>query len=157
MIQPTIGRVVLFYPAHSTGAQAAMIANVNPDGTVNLGVLSPLGQHAGVCNVPLIQDRPEGKLDHNSCTWMAYQKGQAAKTESVPCPGRPAIPSRYSIKEAPGEVLEEKGIPADSAWQATAPGAPAQVAGDAPDARDGAGAAPEAGADGFDAGVAAAG
>lgn len=81
MIKPTIGRIVLFRPNDpdydESYRNAAIVANVNDDGTVHLGVFN----HYGVCeseqSVTLVQDDNVPEL--GQCEWMPYQKGQAAK------------------------------------------------------------------------------
>lgn len=81
MIEPTLGRVVHYHPKDEPGERhAAMIAKVNADGTVNLGCLTDNGVHYSAQNVTLVQD---GEPNTGQCEWMAYQKGQAAKTEEL--------------------------------------------------------------------------
>lgn len=87
MINPTVGRVVLFTPsAGDSIAQiegqklAAMITGVWSDTCVNLVVFGANGKSHGKTSVPLVQGdmpRPDGYF----AEWMPYQKGQAARTE----------------------------------------------------------------------------
>ena len=81
IIEATIGRVVLYHPKdHPEGVRhAATIAYVNQDGTVNLSISDCYGVMYSERGVALIQD---GKTKLGECEWMAYQKGQAAKTEA---------------------------------------------------------------------------
>jgi hypothetical protein len=88
-IEPTIGRIVWFFPAVDDGRHAdgqpfsAMIAGVNDDGTINLLVAARDGSPYGAQNVALKQDGDEIDLDAAHAAWMPYQKGQAAKTEAL--------------------------------------------------------------------------
>ncbi len=86
MIQPTIGRVVWFYPyGHKDGDQplAAIVAHVWSDACVNLAIFDANG--APLQNPPtsvlLIQDENEVPSGGHYCTWMPYQRGQAAKAD----------------------------------------------------------------------------
>lgn len=94
MIQPTIGRVVWYWPAQNAGGwsemawdgqqpMAATIAYVHNDTCVNLSVVDHDGKSHDVTSVTLLQaedaQRPEGGF----CEWMPFQKGQAAKTEAA--------------------------------------------------------------------------
>lgn len=88
VIHPTIGRVVWFYPATNTGESrftrhadgggpyAAVIAHVCHESMVNLTVFDANGVPHGRTSVILLQD---GVTDEPFCTWMPFQKGQAAK------------------------------------------------------------------------------
>lgn len=84
MIQPTIGRVVWFYPAatdplHKPGydePRAAIVTRVWSDRMVNLVVFDPDGNAHARTSVYLIQpDDPPTAANH--CRWMPYQIGQA--------------------------------------------------------------------------------
>lgn len=94
IIQPTVGRVVWFYPSQNTaesgfarhadggGPYAALIAHVWSDQLVNLSVFDANGAAHSRTSVPMYHgecDVPE----HAFCGWMPYQKGQAAKTEAA--------------------------------------------------------------------------
>lgn len=97
MIKPTVGRVVWYrpsvtdmysYPSGFGGPQpnAAIIAYVHSDSMVNLMVIDHNGNQHSRTSVPLIQDdvgevNPVGGGSY--CEWMPYQKGQAAKTDSL--------------------------------------------------------------------------
>jgi hypothetical protein len=89
VIEPTVGRVVWYRPTHAdplgsavepTKRYAAHVADVLPDGTVNLLVISPMASTFDRVGVTLVQ---EGEPEPGQCQWMPYQKGQAAKTESL--------------------------------------------------------------------------
>ncbi len=92
IIQPSIGRIVLFLPPidggrHQDGQPfGALVAGVNDDATINLLVAARDGTPYGVQNVVLVQDGDEIDLDKAHAFWMAYQKGQAAKTEAIGAP-----------------------------------------------------------------------
>lgn len=99
IIEPTVGRVVHYFPdfrsakCGSLGPApwAAIITRVFTDTQVGLVVFLPDGTPKPVESCFLLQ---QGYLDPNSsaerqmpegahCEWMAYQKGQAAKTEAA--------------------------------------------------------------------------
>ena len=88
VIKPTVGRVVLYRavagnPAFPADADhAALVAKVNDDGTLNLGVLDTHGTHHAMRNVPLVQDGETVPAGHYA-KWMEFQLGQAAKTAAV--------------------------------------------------------------------------
>lgn len=92
MIRPTNGRVVLFTPRPNDyqitqfdvkQPLTAHVAHVWGDRLINVTVIDSYGQHWPRANVVLLQDdepKPEGVA---FCTWMDYQKGQAAKAEAA--------------------------------------------------------------------------
>jgi hypothetical protein len=88
MIQPTIGRVVLYHPAFTPDSSsnertfAAIICHVWSDTCVNLAVFDSNGVAGSQTSVFLFQGDSERP---SSCyaEWMPYQKGQAAKTEQL--------------------------------------------------------------------------
>jgi hypothetical protein len=90
VIQPTIGRVVLFHPSTNESDPkfagqsvcAAIIAKVWSDTCVNLAVFDGNGAPHSKTSVLLIQDGDETPAGYY-CEWMPYQKGQAAKTEAL--------------------------------------------------------------------------
>lgn len=100
-INPTIGRVVHFNPTMSHADKLGMvyrcqgtpmdahIVYVWPSGLVNLAVFDHDGIQHAVTSVKLLQDvsqaplNAQGQLVESYCTWMPYQKGQAAKTEQA--------------------------------------------------------------------------
>ena len=88
MIKPTIGRVVWFYPQgakqilNNIQPHAAMIAYVHSDTMITIGYFNSYGVACSQTSVRLIQeeqDFPECPF----CSWIPYQKGQAAKTEAL--------------------------------------------------------------------------
>ena len=87
MIKPTVGRVVWYYRYGAvmleTGEQpeAAIIAHVHDDRTVNLAAFDRSGMAYPLSSVQLLQDN-DGLPGYAFCTWMPYQLGQA-KTEAV--------------------------------------------------------------------------
>jgi hypothetical protein len=93
MIQPTVGRVVLYSPEAGEGFYtgpedqqnfAALVAAVNKDGTINLAVFDASGNSHARQNVPLVQDPyTEPHPGRSFAQWMGYQIGQAAKYEAL--------------------------------------------------------------------------
>lgn len=88
MIQPTVGRVVWFRP-DPTAKQlvidpdqplSATIAFVHNSELVNLTIHAHDGNAHPRRNVRLVH---EGECPIGCCTWMPYQRGQAAKTDSL--------------------------------------------------------------------------
>jgi hypothetical protein len=95
-IDPTIGRIVWFFPPidggrHEDGQPfGSMIAGVNDGGTINLQVAARDGSPYGASNVLLVQDGDPIDQDKAHAVWMPYQKGQAAKTEALQAGTGPA-------------------------------------------------------------------
>ena len=94
MTQPTVGRVVWFWPApdeqlalpRSGQPLAAHVAAVSEDGsTVNLQVIDANG-YANACqDVPFVQPNCLPPAFGGSyAEWMPYQRAQHAKNESAP-------------------------------------------------------------------------
>lgn len=86
MIKPTIGRVVwVFRPYGSSDisqAEVGLITYVWNDRCVNVVGFDYSGDQFKLLSLTLIQDN-EPKPEGNFAAWMPYQKGQAAKTESL--------------------------------------------------------------------------
>ncbi len=89
MIEPTVGRVVWYYKyvegqGHK-GPMAAHVAFVHSVGMVTLMVIGQDGTPRSESSVPLVQDDTEvlQTASRSYCTWMPFQKGQAAKTEAA--------------------------------------------------------------------------
>jgi len=79
-IDPTIGRVLWFYPRGVQPPQqphAAVVAYVHDDGRVNLGALTPDGVSYSATSVLLIQPGVEEPPNGNYACWMPYQQAQA--------------------------------------------------------------------------------
>ena len=83
MISPTVGRVVWYWPEPHPVEQpwAALVAYVHDARCINIGGFDRNGVPFSRTSVQLLQDDdvPRG----GCCTWMPYQKGQAAKTEAL--------------------------------------------------------------------------
>ena len=93
MIHPSNGRIVWFTPAFEHAAPivqhdiklplAAMIVHVWGDRMVNLVVFDSDGKSWPMTSVTLLQD-DDLKPEHGRfCSWMPYEKGQAAKAEAL--------------------------------------------------------------------------
>ena len=93
MIQPSIGRVVWFWPegvdpkAPSPAntlqqPNAALIVYVWSDRMVNLVVFDANGNSRGETSVTLLQDDDVGNGYGRVASWMPYQVGQAKKHEA---------------------------------------------------------------------------
>lgn len=107
MIDPTVARVVHFFPSsidsefdRHEAPFAAIIAKVWNDGVVNLMVVNKQGVACGRQHVPLVQ---EGQLpldpDAPFCAWMPYQVGQAARSDALVA----ALSDRIQSLEAKNE------------------------------------------------------
>lgn len=89
MIEPTVGRIVLFHPHVNDGGDpngqphAAIVTHVHHDRLINLTVFNENGSIYAKQNVQLVQDEDPFPTDGSYAEWMAYQKGQATKTDSV--------------------------------------------------------------------------
>lgn len=93
VINPTVGRVVWFYPggdhglgdfhySDSTKPCAALVAHVIDDHTVTLAVFDQTGRTYSCQRVPLVQAGEVGP-NGNYCAWMPYQIGQAKREASA--------------------------------------------------------------------------
>lgn len=88
-----MGRHVNFWPIQEgpedklgLGGQpmAAIVTHVWDSHCVNLAVFGMGGDGPyAYTSVPLVQPGEEPPGDQDYCSWMAYQKGQAAKTEAA--------------------------------------------------------------------------
>lgn len=82
-MKPTVGRIVYYKSFGTPGGEfnsedrAAIITRVHTDDCVDLCVFNPNGFYF---NTSVLRDET-GKP--GSWDWMAYQKGQAAKTEEL--------------------------------------------------------------------------
>lgn len=91
MISPTNGRIVWFTPGADTPSIAqhdpaqplsAMVVHVWGDRMVNLAVFDANGSAQGLTSVTLLQDDDAKPELGRFCTWMPFQKAQAAKVEA---------------------------------------------------------------------------
>lgn len=86
MITPSVGRVVWFRApglVQDAQPQAAIVAYVHDDRTVNLMVIGGTGIPQPLQCVTLVQDGDAIEPGTCYCEWMPYQKGQAAKHEAL--------------------------------------------------------------------------
>ena len=91
MIKPTVGRMLHYYPASEDGGAiisfgqplAATIAHVWNDRCINIAYLDTNGVWRGKTSVLLVHENDEARPGAGYCVWMPYQKGQAAKTDSL--------------------------------------------------------------------------
>jgi hypothetical protein len=83
VIKPTVGRVVLYYPAPGAPEQAAIVAGVVAEDHVNLTVFNHDGKTQPERGVRLVQAGEAPPPTGHYCGWMPYQLGQAAKTEAA--------------------------------------------------------------------------
>lgn len=89
MIEPTVGRIVLFHPHDDDGGDpngqphAAIVTHVHHDRLVNLTVFNENGSPYARQDVQLVQDDDPFPTAGGYAEWMAFQKGQATKTDSV--------------------------------------------------------------------------
>ena len=84
MIQPTVGRVVLFHPfGKQDRTYPALVCFVHSDRMINLGGFDQDGVPFSACSVQLLQDGDTLPDVTAYAEWMPYQKGQAAKTEAL--------------------------------------------------------------------------
>jgi hypothetical protein len=87
MIQPTIGRVVWFWPAKGEAENfdqpnAALVTYVWSERLVNLVVFGANGNSRGETSVTLLQDDEKGQELGRFASWMPYQVGQAKRHEA---------------------------------------------------------------------------
>ena len=116
-IDPTVCRMILFHPpANSTHGAfapsaicAAVIANVLPDGRLNLAVFDGNGASHPMTEVPLIQEGDKPPVTGYYAEWMPYQKsvakGEAPPVLHAPPPPIPpapvVIPAPKSAEDLP--------------------------------------------------------
>lgn len=81
-MKPTIGRKVWFFEAAGTPEQDATVIDVHGERMVSLYVVNRGGTASSRRSVTLVQEGDEVPTGPH-CTWMPYQKGQAAKTEAL--------------------------------------------------------------------------
>jgi len=95
LINPTVGRVVWFFPSLLTSEAgfaspkgdaplAAIIAHVWSETMVNLAVFDANGASHSRTSVRLVHEELTGDRPAEAfCTWMPFQKGQAAKQDGA--------------------------------------------------------------------------
>ncbi len=88
MIKPTIGRVVLFWPAVPEGGTQrdqpypALVSYVWNDKLINVGGFDANGAPFASTSVPLLQDGEPTPAGGRCAEWMPYQKAQAEKASN---------------------------------------------------------------------------
>lgn len=115
MIKPTIGRVVWYYPgpneppygAPGDTPMAAIVCDVHSDRLVNLSVCDRSGHWHPRTSVPLAQPEDELRPQGSYCSWMPFQLGQAARTETAEarCTARCA-----EARAAGGDAVETNAV-----------------------------------------------
>lgn len=87
-IEPTIGRVVWYYPSYvgeppkEREHLAAIVSDVLDNGHINIAGFRSNGQAFYDQDIRLVQDGEETPATAHYCTWMPYQVGQAKKAEA---------------------------------------------------------------------------
>lgn len=82
MIEPTVGRVVWYYEDKSqTQPNAALLAFINSDGSINIGGLNSAGYHFARQNVKLLQTDADFDGKYPYATWMSWNREQVAKAD----------------------------------------------------------------------------
>nr|WP_311538555.1 hypothetical protein [uncultured Bradyrhizobium sp.] len=126
MIQPTVGRVLHYFPsvdaslAPNAQPYAALLASVVNDTTVNLTVSNPDGTTFGAQNIQLVQGGDQVRDPTKPfARWMAYQIGQAAKTEQVSAAGAGA-PQLAAVHQALDTIATTTKQQIEGAHQAIA-------------------------------------
>lgn len=108
MIEPGIGRIVHF---HHEGAapgelpHAAMIIGIRDSRCVNLACFTPTGTYYSRLDVPLLQDSDAAPEGTGYAEWMAFQKGQAVKTEAAESSLHPRIAALEDAVDAKFKLL----------------------------------------------------
>lgn len=92
VIEPTVGRIVHFYPDRHSSERAAIVACVHDTRCVNLGVFTFSGSHEARTSVPLVQPGENPPSAGPFCCWMPYQVKKAHGSESGdPAAGTEAV------------------------------------------------------------------
>lgn len=104
MIEPSVGRIVYYRPQGIADPtpHAAIVIAVQDERSVNLACFSPEGTYYHREQVPLLQDDDAAPEEGGYAEWMAYQKGQAAKTEAIlaaPAPGLEPVHAKIAALE----------------------------------------------------------
>ncbi len=83
-IVPTVGRVVWIRNRITAETpEAALVAFVTSDYTINVGGVDHKGRHFSLQGIPLVQEGDQPPHLGPWAEWMPYQIGQAAKTEKL--------------------------------------------------------------------------
>lgn len=84
MIEPTIGRVIWYWPEDKKDQPwPCWICSVRPDGRINVAGFNNEGVPFRDSDIDLFQgEEGEQKPLHSFAEWMPYQIGQAKKHES---------------------------------------------------------------------------
>lgn len=86
-IEPTIGRVVHFFPHVDSAPDplpfAALLAGINDGGTINLAVFARDGSTYPVQGVKLLQGDEPAPVEGHYAAWMPFQKGQVPASSAM--------------------------------------------------------------------------
>ena len=116
MIQPTVGRVVLFHPAAADRAHLAvnngqpipaLICCVWSDTCINVAGFDANGAPFSRTSVLLVQD--DTKPDHGYAEWMPFQKSQAPKENAKSLADAQKAPTapRVTPEQIEGNIVGE--------------------------------------------------
>lgn len=106
MIEPSTGRIVLYRAggvADPTPHAAIVIAVAN-ERAVNLACFSPEGTYYHRIGVTLLQDDDAAPAEGGYAEWMAFQKGQAVKTEAAESQLHPRVAALEAVLIAGGPI-----------------------------------------------------
>lgn len=95
-MDPTVGRIVHFYYNQKATELAAIVASINSDGTLNLGVFHADGSLHGNQRVPLVQDGKPPEVGP-FCVWMPYQLAVNEKIKTILDPVAPKLPPAAAV------------------------------------------------------------
>jgi hypothetical protein len=85
MIEPTIGRVVLFHAGDfhtSDQVYPALVCKVWVNRLINVAYFNESGFNVGAVRIPLLQDDDPVPASGPYAQWMPYQKAQAEKANA---------------------------------------------------------------------------
>ena len=105
MIKPSVGRIVHYFLAgQHDKPHAALLVGVNDDRNINLAVFNDDGSHFRAVDVPLLQEGDAAPEDAPYAAWMAYQLGQAARTEAAIASGPSLEPLQKQLADVAASV-----------------------------------------------------
>lgn len=105
MIEPTEGRIVHYHPPYPHDRPlAALVVGVHDPRCVNLTVFHHDGSIFPELEVPLLQDDDAAPAGRAYAEWMAFQRGQAAKTEAAASDLHARLQALEKLLETGGEV-----------------------------------------------------